>query len=179
MFATHFTIAYAAAISLILFLLPGGRPRRLTVAIHAGGRPRRLVRPCDNRSKVRIASSICSRSRRKSASILRTSIFNPLAPLQIPLNYRLPGAPFGKKNRTAAPPDRCSSSINLSLWRFQELCSEFRTKLQKSFPVTVLKVLAPLKLGGNHYVPLHFRRQPSFPKEIEGQSGDNQHQTDP
>src|ERR1700722_5135165 len=37
--------AYAAAISLTLFLLPGGLPRRLTVAIQAGGRPRRLDLP--------------------------------------------------------------------------------------------------------------------------------------
>lgn len=68
------TVNQAAADSLILFLLPGGRPRRLIADIHAGGRPRRLLRPRANRSRVIIASSICSLSWRKSASIFMTSI---------------------------------------------------------------------------------------------------------
>ena len=61
-----------------LFLLPGGRPRRfgrLTSAIQAGGRPRCLPRPLASRSRLRMASSICSRSALSSARILLTSIF--------------------------------------------------------------------------------------------------------
>jgi hypothetical protein len=66
--------SYAAAPSLLLFLLPGGRPRRFNADIQAGGRPRRFPRPLAKRSKVTIASSTCSRSWRKSASIFKTSI---------------------------------------------------------------------------------------------------------
>lgn len=65
---------HAAEASLDLFLLPGGRPRRFRAVIHAGGRPRRLPRPRARRSSVRIASSICSRSWRRSASIFKTSM---------------------------------------------------------------------------------------------------------
>ncbi len=41
---------------------------------HAGGRPRRRPRPCTRRSRLKIASSIWSRSMRNSARILATSI---------------------------------------------------------------------------------------------------------
>lgn len=59
----------------VLFLLPGGRPRFLVaVAIQAGGRPRRFPLPLASRSRLMIASSICSRSWRSSASIFVTSI---------------------------------------------------------------------------------------------------------
>lgn len=60
-----------------LFLLPGGRPRLLTALIQAGGRPRRLPRPRARRSRLMMASSICSRSCRSSTSILDTSIYPP------------------------------------------------------------------------------------------------------
>lgn len=74
--------AYAAAILLAeplgsffgRFLLPGGRPRRLIIDIQAGGRPRRRPLPLAKRSKVMMASSICSRSVRSSASILLMSM---------------------------------------------------------------------------------------------------------
>lgn len=66
----------------VLFLLPGGRPRRLVVAtfiaaIQAGGLPRLRPRPRASRSRLRIASSICSRSWRNSANIFDTSIIAP------------------------------------------------------------------------------------------------------
>ena len=70
-----------ALTDMALFLLPGGRPRRLgvvTSAIHDGGRPRRRPRPRANRSRLTMASSICSRSDFNSTRILVTSIF--LAP---------------------------------------------------------------------------------------------------
>jgi hypothetical protein len=57
-----------------LFLLPGGLPRRFKADIQAGGLPRRFPRPLAKRSNVTIASSTCSRSCRKSASIFNTSI---------------------------------------------------------------------------------------------------------
>ena len=62
-----------------LFLLPGGRPRRLAVisAIQDGGRPRLRPRPLARRSRLKIASSICSRSCRNSTRILATSIWFP------------------------------------------------------------------------------------------------------
>ena len=79
-------------------LLPGGRPRRrgstdpcgnsdcsssdspaaaAASFSHEGGRPRRRPLPRARRSSVRMASSICSRSSRSSASILSTSKFTP------------------------------------------------------------------------------------------------------
>lgn len=63
-------------VSWFLFLLPGGRPRRFVVisAIQAGGRPRRRPRPRARRSRLTIASSICTRSSFNSARILVTSI---------------------------------------------------------------------------------------------------------
>ncbi len=66
----------------VLFLLPGGRPRRFGAAafiadIQAGGRPRRLPRPRANLSRLIIASSICSRSCLNSARIFDTSIMRP------------------------------------------------------------------------------------------------------
>jgi hypothetical protein len=67
----------ALLVGCVLFLLPGGRPRRgfpVISAIQAGGRPRRGPRPRAKRSKLRIASSICSRSDFNSARILLTSI---------------------------------------------------------------------------------------------------------
>jgi len=64
----------AVQASLLLFLLPGGLPRRFTTVIQAGGRPRRLSRPAARRCNVRIASSSWSRSVRSSASILLMSI---------------------------------------------------------------------------------------------------------
>jgi len=57
-----------------LLLLPGGRPRRFTSAIHFGGRPRRLPRPAARRSKVMIASTSWSRSTLRSASIFAMSM---------------------------------------------------------------------------------------------------------
>src|SRR5262249_7590827 len=74
---------YATAAPLVdpdsLFLLPGGRPRRLAVSseIQAGGRPRRRPRPRASRSRLMIASSICSLSSRNSERILLTSIALP------------------------------------------------------------------------------------------------------
>src|SRR5689334_5550348 len=59
---------------LALFLLPGGRPRRLISVIQAGGLPRRLPLPRASRSRLMMASSICSRSCRNSVNILVTSI---------------------------------------------------------------------------------------------------------
>jgi hypothetical protein len=79
---------------LLLFLLPGGRPRRFNADIQAGGLPRRFPRPLAKRSNVTIASSTCSRSCRKSASILSTSIFVSLA-------FLLEGRqPAGSEKRT-------------------------------------------------------------------------------
>ena len=49
----------------------------LAAVIQAGGLPRRFPRPLASLSKVMIASSICSRSWRSSASILATSIISP------------------------------------------------------------------------------------------------------
>src|ERR1035437_8411241 len=66
-----------------LFLLPTGRPRAFfsldscTFAIQAGGRPLRLAPPSAKRSRLRIASPNCSRSRRSSARILLISIAPP------------------------------------------------------------------------------------------------------
>lgn len=59
--------------------LPGGRPRRRGPATliwlsHAGGRPRRLPRPASNRSKLRMAISIWSRSPLSSSRILVISM---------------------------------------------------------------------------------------------------------
>jgi hypothetical protein len=81
-------------------LLPGGRPRRFGVvtfiaAIQAGGRPRRRPRPRASRSRLRIASSICSRSWRNSANIFDTSI---IAPNHHSIRRR--DAPFRIQNRT-------------------------------------------------------------------------------
>jgi hypothetical protein len=63
--------------SLVLFLLPGGRPRRFGEAaadIHVGGRPRRFPLPLARCSIARMASSIWARSWRSSASIFKTSM---------------------------------------------------------------------------------------------------------
>ncbi len=58
-----------------LFLLPFGRPRRFTSVSHFGGRPRRFPCPIVRRSRTAMASVICSRSFRRSTSILFMSIF--------------------------------------------------------------------------------------------------------
>jgi hypothetical protein len=58
-----------------LFLLPFGLPRRFTSASHLGGLPRLFPCPIVRRSSTTIASEICSRSVRRSASILLMSIF--------------------------------------------------------------------------------------------------------
>ena len=58
-----------------LFLLPFGLPRRFTSASHFGGLPRLFPCPTVRRSSTTIASEICSRSVRRSASILLISIF--------------------------------------------------------------------------------------------------------
>jgi hypothetical protein len=72
-----------------LFLLPAGRPRRLVPgadasarANHAGGRPRRFPLPSARRSIVRIASSICLRSCRKSSRIFPISTEFPPAAIE-------------------------------------------------------------------------------------------------
>ncbi len=72
----------AAMVCAVLFLLPGGRPRRFAVIsdIHAGGLPRRRTRPRARRSRLMIASSICDRSSFNSARIFDTSIFYLLRP---------------------------------------------------------------------------------------------------
>ena len=53
-----------------------GRPRFFASTIHDGGRPRRRPRPRANRSRLKIASSSCSRSWRNSSRIFETSIGN-------------------------------------------------------------------------------------------------------
>src|SRR5205823_5749061 len=70
----------AAMLACALFLLPGGRPRRLVVTsdIQDGGRPRRRPRPSASLSKLTIAASICSLSAFNSARILLTSISQAL-----------------------------------------------------------------------------------------------------
>ena len=62
-----------------LFLLPGGRPRRLLLSCdsHTGGRPRRFAPPKARRSRLAIASSNCARSVRISSKILLISIITP------------------------------------------------------------------------------------------------------
>ncbi len=60
-----------------LLLLPSGRSRLRASASQAGGLPRRFPRPRANRSKLMIASSICSRSWRNSVRILVTSMGCP------------------------------------------------------------------------------------------------------
>jgi hypothetical protein len=69
-------LAAAATAVLVLFLLPGGRPRRFTVTsdIHAGGLPRRRTRPRASRSRLRIASSSCNRSSFNSIRIFYYTI---------------------------------------------------------------------------------------------------------
>jgi len=115
---------YAAAASFGRFLLPGGRPRRLRAVIQAGGRPRRLPWPRANRSSVMIASSICSRSWRKSASIFSTSIG-----LCLPAFRSLFGA-AGSEFRTKRQNTFRSQLIEFItiLKGFQEICSEIRTE---------------------------------------------------
>ena len=75
-YATALPLAVATA-GVVLFLLPGGRPRRFTVIsdIQAGGLPRRLTLPRASRSRLKIASSICARSSLNSVRIFDTSIF--------------------------------------------------------------------------------------------------------
>jgi len=82
-----------------LFLPPGGRPRRrfvtassFSLAIQADGRPRRLVPPAARRSSARMASSICARSRRSSASILVISISPPIWQFRLARRWRQPFA---------------------------------------------------------------------------------------
>src|SRR5690242_13048077 len=48
---------------------PAGRPLRFWALSQAGGRPRRGPLPAASLSRLKIASSICSRSRRRSARI--------------------------------------------------------------------------------------------------------------
>ena len=69
-------LATAGGAAFVLFLLPGGRPRRLAVISdsQAGGRPRRRTRPRAKRSRLRIASSIWARSSFNSVRIFETSI---------------------------------------------------------------------------------------------------------
>jgi len=70
-------LAAAGGSAFVLFLLPGGRPRRFAVisAIQAGGRPRRRTRPRARCSRLKIASSIWALSSFNSVRILETSIF--------------------------------------------------------------------------------------------------------
>jgi len=105
-----------------LFLLPGGRPRFLAIDSQAGGLPRRLPRPRANRSKLIIASSICSRSWRSSARILVTSMFCSQGPV--------PGIPEHRSEFRTTDPLRLHRylSISASLAGFQVFCSEFRTE---------------------------------------------------
>src|ERR1035438_5630843 len=84
-------VLFAAGVR-TLFLLPGGRPRRLGAIsdIQFGGRPGPRPRPRARRSRLTIASSICSRSAFSSARILLTSITIFLLPtpaLSRSLNY--------------------------------------------------------------------------------------------
>src|SRR5262249_21291516 len=86
--------AWVFAVALeTLFLLPGGRPRRglpVSSAIQAGGRPRRGPRPRARRSRLSMASSICSLSDFNSARILLTSIegLRPAVALMLrPINF--------------------------------------------------------------------------------------------
>jgi hypothetical protein len=78
-------LAAAATAGVDLFLLPGGRPRRLTVNsdIQAGGLPRRRTRPRARRSRLRMASSICDRSSLNSVRIFDTSIYFFSGPLHL------------------------------------------------------------------------------------------------
>src|SRR6266853_3583184 len=64
----------ATALEPALFLLPAGLPRFFASTIHDGGRPRRRPRPRARRSRLKIASSNCSRSWRNSSRIFATSI---------------------------------------------------------------------------------------------------------
>src|SRR6516164_6855841 len=82
-YATAMVLAGAPTASAdALFLLPGGRPRRFALIsdIQAGGRPRRFPRPRARRSRLRIASSICTRSSFNSERIFATSIVQALRP---------------------------------------------------------------------------------------------------
>jgi hypothetical protein len=136
----------AAAVSLALFLLPGGRPRRLMVVIHDGGRPRRRPRPCANRSSVKIASSICCRSWRKSASIFKTSIG-----ILFPLQRWLLQTGFVLKNEQwkGGDPGPRIPSLTLVSIRFQEICSVFRTKLASAPRFLDKETLAGRRSGQN------------------------------
>lgn len=62
----------------LLFLLPAGRPRLfvlpVTAVIHVGRRPRRFSDRRARRSRTMIASSISSRSWRRSESIFTMSM---------------------------------------------------------------------------------------------------------
>jgi hypothetical protein len=69
-------------VSVVLFLLPTGRPRFLASTIHDGGRPRRRPRPRARRSRLNIASSSCSRSWRNSSRIFETSICSSCLPFR-------------------------------------------------------------------------------------------------
>ena len=118
------TAAFAEAFGSILglFLLPGGRPRRLISVIQAGGRPRRLPRPRARRSRVRIASSMCSRSWRSSANIFGTSIIESFSP---------------KKRRSRPPSVLKSEQTDLLQWRsdnvvVQHLVNDFNSLVRKT-----------------------------------------------
>jgi hypothetical protein len=71
-----FLTGTAAGATAGLFLLPGGLPRRFAVIsdIHDGGLPRRFPRPRAKRSRLKIASSICTRSSLSSERIFDTSM---------------------------------------------------------------------------------------------------------
>ncbi len=116
-----------------LFLLPGGRPRRLVVAafiadIQAGGRPLRRPRPRARRSRLMMASSICSRSRRSSVKIFDTSIFRLIHDFFT----------ASRTGRSGFRTERGEASSSYTLFftanrgRYQEVCSEFRTEFGRA-----------------------------------------------
>jgi hypothetical protein len=79
-----------------------------TADVGLGGLPRRLPRlPRENRSMVLIASSICCRSARRLASILRMSMPPSITPRN-PANAvaRTPGASLPSRDRPSASRSR-------------------------------------------------------------------------
>jgi hypothetical protein len=94
-------------------------------AIQAGGRPRRRPRPRARRSKLMMASSICSRSWRNSVRIFVTSI--GLCP-RLKFGHATAGVLLTEQKR-----DRCNGAhvlFSAPSAVFQGVCSEIRTENQ-------------------------------------------------